>query len=479
MTGLQGLRRRLANLISPNGDGYMNEFARAFYTLTGGLFTSYDTSGKSYVEQGFLKNTAVFSITQQRYLKVRSIPYVVKRVEDEISRTTIDKIMKGSRGDLSPAQLSRLNFLQKAAYTEEILKMPLERPNPLQGWGDLFMMYEMYMCLNGNAYFYMLRSGIGNNEPVQVYILPSHQISIVLKEGAALLGTENPIEEYLLVDGDYTARFGVDEVIHIKLPNPVYGENGEHLYGQSPLMAALRNVQSFNEAIDNNGKTMKNSGAFGLIHGKGNRALTQDQAASLKDRLKEMDNAPDRLGQIAGVSAEVGFTRIAMTTEELKPFDYLNFDEKQIANALGWDTRLLNQDSGATFDNLKIAEKRAVVNTTKPSLDMLTDAFNQEFIPLFKGYQGSVLLFDYTELPELQVNMKDLVEWLSMTLDRGVLSRDEFRQAIGYPITGEDIMEMRTVSQYLEPLEEAVTASFAIDNVPRDPVVDPDQSLMQ
>jgi len=479
MTGLQKLRRRLANLVSPSDTGYTNEFARAFYSLTGGLFTSYDTSGSSYVEHGFLKNTAVFSIVQQRYLKVRSIPYVVKRVEDEVSRNTIDKIMKGSRGDLSPAQLARLNFLQKAAYSEEILKMPLKRPNPLQSWGDIFMMYEMFMSLNGNAYFYMLRSGIGGNEPVHLYILPSHMVTIILREDAKMLGTENPIDHYMLTEGDQYAEFSVDDVIHIKTPNPVYGENGEHLYGQSPVMAALRNIQSFNEAVDNNTKTMKNSGAFGLIHGKGNRALTKAQADSLKDRLQEMDSATDRLGQIAGVSAEVGFTRIAMTTEELKPFDFLNFDEKQIANALGWDTRLLNQDSGATFDNLKIAEKRVVVNTTKPSLDMLTDAFNEEFIPLFKSYRGSVLLFDYTELPEMQVNMKDLVEWLSMSLDRGVLSRDEFRQAIGYPITGEDIMEMHTVSQYLEPLEEAVTASFAIDNVPRDPVVDPDQSLMQ
>ena len=479
MQGLRKLRRQLANIISPADSGYKNEFARAFYSLTGGLFTSYDTSGQSYVENGFLKNTAVFSIIQQRYLKVRSIPYVVKRVEDEGSKYTIEKLMKGSGGDLSPAQSVRLQYLQKAAYSEEILKMPLQRPNPLQSWGDLFMMYEMFMSLNGNAYFYMLKSGIGKNQPQQVYILPSHQIVITLKDDANLLGVENPIKSYILNDGNQWAEFDVDEVIHIKLPNPVYGQNGEHLYGQSPIMAALRNVQSFNEAVDNNSKTMQNSGAFGLIHGKGSRALTQVQAEQLKDRLTEMDNATGRLGQITGVSAEVGFTRIAMTTEELKPFDFLNFDEKQIANALGWDTRLLNQDSGATFDNLKIAEKRVVVNTIKPSLDMLTEAFNEQFLPLFKEYRGSILLFDYTELPEMQVNMKDLVEWLSMSLDRGVLSRDEFRQAIGYPITGEDIMEMHTVSQYLEPLDEAVTAAFAIDNVPRDPVVDPDQSLMQ
>ncbi|HUS89816.1 MAG TPA: phage portal protein [Desulfosporosinus sp.] len=478
MQRLRGLRRRLANIISPTEAGWANEFARAFYSTVGGIFTSYDAQGKTYVEQGYLKNSAIFSIIQQRYQKVRSIPYFIKRISDEGSRVGAEKILKASRGDMDPAQLNRYRLLEKAAYAETLLGMPLERPNPLQSWDDLWMMYEMFISLNGNVYFYLLRSGVGRDEPVHVYILPSHQVTIVLKDGIELMGADNPIHSYMLNDGHQYAEFFVNEVIHIRTPNPVYDQNGSHLYGQSPLLAVLRNMNSFNEAVDNNVKMMQNSGIFGLIHGKGNRALTLAQADQLKERLTQMDTDTDRLGQITGVSAEVGFTRIGMTPDELKTWSFLNFDEKQIANALGWDTRLLNQDSGATFDNLKIAEKRVVVNTTKPSLDMLSEAINSQFLPLFKGYSGTVLVFDYTELPEMQVNMKDLVEWLSMSLDRGVLSRDEFRQAIGYPITGEDIMEMHTVSQYLEPLEEAVTASFAIDNVPRDPVVDPDQSLM-
>ena len=43
-----------------------------------------------------------------------------------------------------------------------------------------------------------------------------------------------------------------------------------------------------------------------------------------------MDADPDKLGKIAGVSAEIGFTRLSLTTDELKLFEYLNFDQKQI-----------------------------------------------------------------------------------------------------------------------------------------------------
>ena len=198
----------------------------------------------------------------------------------------------------------------------------------------------------------------------------------------------------------------------------------------------------------------------------GQRSLTKAQADQVKQRMEEMDGATGRLSQIAGVSAQVGFTRIAMTTEELKPFEFLNFDEKQIANALGWDTRLMNQDSGATFDNLKIAEKRVVSNTTKPSLDMLTEALNAKFFPLFKSTAGAKIMFDFSELPEMQVNMKELVEWLSQSLDRGVINRNEFREAIGYEAMDEDYMDVHTISQFLEPLKEAIEEPFAMNNIP-------------
>ena len=60
--------------------------------------------------------------------------------------------------------------------------------------------------------------------------------------------------------------------------------------------------------------------------------LHEDIANIVKERLKEMSNNPEDLAKITGVSGEVGFTRISLTTAELQPFSYLSFDEKQIWN---------------------------------------------------------------------------------------------------------------------------------------------------
>ena len=87
------------------------------------------------------------------------------------------------------------------------------------------------------------------------------------------------------------------------------------------MRAALRNIESSNSAMELNIKTLKSGGAFGFIHGKGPAGITQAQAKELKERLIEMNASPENLGKIAGVSAELGFQRISLTSEELKPFD--------------------------------------------------------------------------------------------------------------------------------------------------------------
>lgn len=458
-------------------DGNYNKWTEAFLSTIGGTYTAYDTKGGTYVVEGFQKSAAVFAVIRQRYEKVRSIPYFVKHVSDKEAKNQLKQLLSATRGDIQPNQVIKRNRLMRKAYRVETMGLPWDKPNPLQTWGEIFALYELFMCVDGNCYFYILDNGLGDQgkgKPVQLYVLPAHLMTIVVKDKQSLSGTlktDNPIDHYLLVEGPKYLPFKPHEIIHIKTPNPDFGQDGAHLYGQSPLRAALRNIQSFNEAVDNNNRMMRNSGAYGLLHGKGHRSLTIAQADQIKDKLAEMDKDTSRLGQITGVSAEIGFTRVGLTPQEMKVFEYLNFDEKQIANVLGWDARLLNQDSGATFDNLKIAEKRVVSQTTKPSLDMLADALNREFFPRFPDYKGAEIIWDFSELPEMQVNVKELVEWLSMALDRGVINRDEFREAIGYDATEEEYMERFTISQFLEPLKEAIEdpMSLTSNNIPHEP----------
>lgn len=438
-----------------------NQFNEAFFSMLGGGYTGYDAKGSTYVSEGYNKNADVYSIINAKATKVSSIPFYIKTIENKESKALIDKMQLATGGNYTIEQKARKLILESKAFSSEYKNLPLDRPNQFQSWTEFLALYETFLSLTGNIYIYMVSPSIGRNEgvPNQIYLLPSHQIQIILKPKADFLSTDNPISHYTLIEGNSYIDFKAKDVIHIKLSNPNFDLSGSHLYGQSPLKASLTNLQSSNEAKKNNIKTMSNGGAFGFIYGKGS-PLTPEQAAQLKSRLQEMDSDTGRMGKISGISSEVGFQRISLTTDELKPFEYLSYDQKALCNVLGWSSKLLeNHEDSSGLNNgaLNETRKQVLIDSIQPHLRLLEEALDNEFLPRFRGFENTVFCFDISELPEMQDDMTALTNWLNNALDRGVLNRDEYRTAINYTSLGTPEMQTYTVtSASTTPLSDLI-----------------------
>jgi HK97 family phage portal protein len=429
------------NFFNRNKQSEVNAFNRAFYQLLGGASTKYDQNNKTYLEKGYNINPDVYSIINKQSLKTVSVPYSIKKVSDKKSYYDLKQLNQATNGTLSLNQFVKQIKLQTKAYSDETLPFPLEQPNPTQTWSDIFALYKTYMKITGNCYIYFVtpEDGMNAGVPLLVYVLPSHLIEIVLKPNADMLSVESPVSHYILTEGNTYTEFSADNVIHIKYPNPNFDTQGSHLYGHSPLQAALRNINIQNSAIDNNIKMMQNSGAYGFLFGKG-APLTQDQANSLKEKLIEQDNDAERLGKIGASSVEVGFQRIALTTDELKPFDYLQWDRNTICNVLNYPKELLGEKSGGSLakTDSNDARKELITNDIQPDLIILQDSLNKNFIKRFKGYENAVIEWDVTELPEMQDDMVSMVEWL----DKLPLTPNEMRTAFKYETLNEDGMDV-------------------------------------
>ena len=436
----------------------VNKFNQAFFKMLGGGYTSYDTNNQTYIDKGYNYNPVVFSVINQRSKKVGSVPFAIKEIENSDVKKQRDLLLNATKFDLTPQQEIKRRLFESKAFKQGYVGMPLERPNPLQTWSEFFELAETFLASTGNLYIYLQSPKIGLNEgvPIAWYILPSHLTEIVLKPKTDFQSIESPVSHYMLTEGLEYVEFDAKDTIHIKYSNPNYDTNGSQLYGQSPLRAALRNIQSSNEAIDLNNKALKSGGAFGLIHSKGQSPLTAQQAEQLKDRLKEMDSGNGRLDKIAGVSAEVGFTRLSLTTDELKPFDYLSYDEKQICNVLGWSDKLLNNDAGAKYDNVNQFRKQVITDTIQPDLNLIQEAINSKILPRYKGYDNTCFEFDVTELPEMQQEVASMTAYLKESLDRGVINRNEFRIALRYESVEDDNMDVFTVASDVITLDQAI-----------------------
>lgn len=438
-----------------------NDFNKAFYQLLGGGYTSYDTNNKTYLEKGYNTNPDVYAIINKQTVKTVSVPYCIKQIEDKKSYSKLNQLELATKGNLNLSQFIQKVKLQRKAYSEEEMNFPLEQPNPNQTWADIFGLYKTYMKITGNCYIYLMSPEDGMNAgiPIQVYILPAHLIEIVLKKDASMLTVESPIDHYVLIEGNKYVDFDEKDVIHIKYANPNFDMQGSHLYGMSPLKAALRNINSQNSAIDNNIKMLQSSGAFGFVYGKGT-PWTTEQAQSMKERLQEMDKSPERLGKIAGASGEVGFQRISLTTDELKPFDFLNWDRKTICNVLNFPDELLNSDGKASLGSTDTneARKQLITDDIQPDLVLLQNALNKAFIPRFKGYEKAVIEWDVTELPEMQTDMKMQAEALNLI----PLTPNEKRMVFKYETKDEDGMDIVWMPTNVQRIDDV--SAGVIDN---------------
>lgn len=437
-------RLALDAFLNPN----KNYFNEAFYKAVGMQTTTYNSTLDVLLTKGYGENPDVNAMVNKMASKTTSVPYIIKPIEDE----KVYKQIKRFPTNPTFLQKKKLDFLKKEAFKDVEQAMPLEKPNPNQTWDEIIFLYKVYLKVCGNVYLYRMSNSMG--VPIALYILPSHWMQIVLKSKASTLSYENPIDYYILEQGNQFVKFDVETIIHIKRANPFYNQNGSHLYGYSELMAAIRNINSSNSGIDQNVKTMQNSGVYGFLHAAdGASPLTAEQAQNLKERLVDMDNSTTKLSNIAGASGKIGFTRISLTTDELKPFDYLSNDRRTLCNSLNYPIALLNEErSGTGFgtDEVIEAKKVLITDNIEPDLKLLAGYLNIEFIQKFKGYEKSVLEFDISELPEMQIEISKMIDWMS----KSPLTLNEIREAVNYePIEGED-MDVIYINSNLKRIDD-------------------------
>lgn len=428
-----------------------NKFNEAFFRWLGGRDAQYDYDNKTYMNDGYGKNPLVYSVVKQQADKLKSIPIVVKKIKDKNKFSRYQDLNYATKGNFSQIQLAEHLRLKAQSFDEVEMKMPFERPNALQSWADIKALAEVYLKLNGNAIFYAPspEDGLNKGVPTALYALPSHLMKIVLKKTENILLEENPIEKYMLIEGNAFIEFDAKDIIHVKYTNPFFDFEGGHLYGLSPIKSLLRNIESSNAAIDHNVKTMLNSGVYGFISGK-DRVLDKDQAEGIKQKLREMKLDKDVVSNFTGSSVPIEFTKLSVSTDELKPFDFLAFDQKQICNVLGWSDKLLNNDSGAKYENIKEEKKRVLIDTIIPDCVLIQEALNHNFIKRFKGYENAYIEFDYTELPEIQEDIKTLVDWLK----DAPVTPNEFRQVLKYDTIDSEEMNVVWISNNKKRIDE-------------------------
>lgn len=400
-----------------------------------------------FVKQGYQNNVTVYSIIQLIIKHASAVPFNIYEVKNERDLKAYKQMTSGI---ITPDSVINSRILKAKTLVDvedTDLEALLNRPNPAQSYASWISELIAFGRLTGDRYIYKIGADTGANagKAKELYVLPSQAVEVVSG------GIFEPVQGYVL---DFNARqmeMPSDDVCHIKDFNPDYDGTGANLYGQSPLKAAFRNLETNNEAITTGMKYLQNQTTRGVLNvDEGD--MSEPQAQALNDSLKR--NFKDNQGGITITPRKMSWTNFGLNASDMSLVAQYNLTVKDLCNAYNVPVTLLNSEAASTESNIKESRKALYQNAIIPELIKIRDELNRFLVP-----DGKLFIdYDFSSIPELQVDMNTMATTLQ---NSDWLTQNDKRVAMNYPIDEEnEMMNEYLVPQGKVPLSDLDITSF-------------------
>ena len=329
-------------------------------------FTDWNT--KKAVLEGYESHFLVYRLTTMRADALVSIPIVAKDVntKDVVSET-------------HPAM------------------MMLDRPNPRIGMDDLKFRVELFLCLAGDAYWYVNKMG----DSVRLDPLRPDRVSIKsYKDKLVYLYT---------LAGQDPVPFKEDEIVHFKGYNP-----SNDLFGLPVLRANAKLVDTGNAITDFQYASMKNglwpSGVLST------EKLEKGQYDNLMSQIREFKEGPANARRLLVIEDGKGFVPATPTPAEMDFMGGTNLTNQELCTGFG----VFAEATGlvpAKYENMRASEVATWNVTYIPQVKKFVSTLNIQLAPKFEG-----IYFDYdlSSTPPMVEKRKANAEEAKKYFDMGI-----------------------------------------------------------
>jgi len=378
-----------------------------------------------YIEKGFVRNAAVYSVISLRASTAKGIPWLVYKVKNTQKLRQYRNI---SKKDLNFNKLLTL----KAESLEETFNTPinalLKRPNPTQSFQDLVEGLFVYRDTTGDAYLTQIDNPV-SKEILQLFLLPADKTKIV---GGPFV---NPVAGYRFEALSKNIILP-EKVMHWKYFNPRWDSDGRQLYGLSPLVAASQNINSDNAGIDNETSSFANEGVKGILTGTDQDVIefTKAQTDTLIKKLKRATTrAKAGDGNVMFNRAPMNYLKIGETPVNLGVLDSRKYNKEVLCNIFHIHPSLFSSDA-STLNNLTEARKALLTMSVMPDMDSLRDNLNTMIQRAFGD--GWFIDYDIMAISELQDDIEKLsktlmnMDWITINEKRAATQYEEYKDPL-------------------------------------------------
>lgn len=420
------------------GSQYTQSLQNMMAFINGGLPTI-NPDGFDYY-QSFKTIGAVYETTDLISKKVISSPFVFYKVKDAKKLQKAKSIFK-----TDPVQ----SYIMKMQAIQEVdnpsLTHLLENPNQFQTGTQWEWTTILTYLLQGNSYIHGTFDNLESDKrrALELFCFPNMRI---VGDNLNLL---DPILGYELMNTDNTP-FRKEEIYHMKTGNPApIDMTLEYLYGVSALRAYLEPMRTIEEAKKQSSKQAKNGGAFGVLSPKNKEdQLQPDQKKQLLDKIKEARGSDEEMKRVFVSSISLAWEQIGLPIGDLMLLETIGASEEDIYRAYHVPLQYHNQKA-STSNNEAASIRKLIYDGVAPICDAFGESLTRFLGP---GFDNVVIEKDYTQLPEMAVNMTEVANYLN-TLPKGVLTPNEMRVILRYGEKSEVYMNEHYIESSLTTMK--------------------------
>jgi HK97 family phage portal protein len=290
----------------------------------------------------------------------------------------------------------------------------LKRPNPLQSGRDLFESIISLLMVAGNAY---IEISSLDGTPREMIALRPDRVQVIA-------GSNGWPDYYQYSVYGSSVRLPAESVLHIRLFNPL-----DDYYGQSPLEAAARSIDTHNSASAWNKAMLDNaarpSGALVFAASEGH--LTTEQFDRIKSELESTYQGAANAGRPMVLEGGLDWKEMGYSPKDMEFTETKNASAREIALAFGVPPMLLGIPGDNSFANYAEANRSFWRQTVVPHVGRVTEALTNFVGPQFG--KDLRVTFDLDQVEALAPDRDAL--WKRVN-DASFLTADEKRAAVGY-----------------------------------------------
>lgn len=361
------------------------------------------------ITKGFNHNAAVYAIITRDAKKFGSIPRFVYKTSKAEEKA--DDRLEGPLTEL------------------------INRPNEYESQDAFFAKLRAYYKVCGESFIWLNRGvsadGVEDYQerlkmPVlEMFVLPANKIIVVPDE--TLFG----VYGYIL---ETNSRFAIHkaDVIHWKALNLNFdAASKDQLRGMSPLKAGFKTLEQNNSATDAAVRMYQNDGAKGVLAEKSLVKLTPTQESQIRDVIDRKINNVDMKGAVAGLQGDWTYLNLGGTSVDLELLEGKEMSMRELCFLFGMPYEFF--DSKTPYADKTESQKKWLTNEIIPDCKQLDGEMNRNLLPGFKLVGVAFIATDYSDLPELQVDMAALSTalstawWITPNEKRLMMSQEEIK----------------------------------------------------